>query len=235
MDQRIKRRDKRRIGRSPVAAFLDKQGMYLVMFVCLAVIGIAAYFTLGDTEQPQARVTPSPPQQQVGQIITPPPATPTVTPKPTPVPTPTPSPTEKPVAAPAQKAILPLQGTVIREFSTTAPVYFETLNAWMIHNAVDLAAAEGSGVKAALDGTVKSVKNDPETGYTIVLSHAGKIETVYGNLAAPEGVEVGQLFAQGDVIGAVGRSAQNVIDDPPHLHFAYIINGKFHDPLKYCK
>ena len=32
--------------RSQLAAFMDKNGIYLVMLVCLALIGVTAYFTL---------------------------------------------------------------------------------------------------------------------------------------------------------------------------------------------
>jgi murein DD-endopeptidase MepM/ murein hydrolase activator NlpD len=234
MDNRIKRRDQRGLNRSSVAAFLDKQGIYLVMFVCLAVIGIAAYFTLGGGRQQAKGIAPTPSTKQAGQILTPVPATPQPTTTPLPR-TATPAITPKPAVVVAQKGILPVSGTVLRAFSMTDPVYFETLNAWMIHNGVDLACPEGTGVKASLDGTVKSVTNDPDTGYTIVLSHANKTETVYGNLAAPEGIEVGRKVKQGDVIGSVGKSAQNVIGDPPHLHFAYLVNGKYQDPLKHCK
>ncbi len=239
MDKRIKRRDRRMMGRSPIAAFLDKQGIYLVMFVCLAIIGIAAYFTLGGNDEKAQTPSPSPAQeQQAGQVLTPSPDV--QTPKPTlaaPAPTPTinPTPTEKAVAAVVQEPMLPISGDILRTFSPSDPVYFETLNAWMIHNGVDIKGELGAGVKAALDGKVKSVKNDPDTGYTIVLSHDKGIETVYGNLAAPEGIKVGQSIRQGEVIGAVGQSAQNVIADPSHVHFAYRVNGKYKDPIEQCQ
>ena len=231
MDNRIKRRDKRMMGRSPVAVFLDKQGIYLVMLACLAIIGIAAYFTLGGNQQAKTP-NPSASQQQVGAVITP---NPIQTEKPTATPASTATATAKPAMAPTQKAALPVQGEVLRKFSLTDPVYFETLNAWMIHTGVDLKCAEGTSVKASLDGTVESVKNDPETGYTIVLKSANNIKTIYGNLTEPKNIKVGQAFKQGDVIGTVGKSAQNVINDPPHLHFAFMINGKYKDPLVQCK
>ncbi len=232
MDNRIKRRDKRMMGRSPVAAFLDKQGIYLVMLACLAIIGIAAYFTLGGNQQAKTPV-PTPSQQQAGAILTPKP-TQTLQPVATPNATPTAT-TAKPAMAVTQKAILPVQGEVLRKFSLTDPVYFETINAWITHNGVDIKCAEGTAVKAALDGTVSSVKNDPETGYTIVLKSANNVVTVYGNLAAVDNIKVGQAFKQGEVLGAAGRSAQNALNDPAHVHFGYLLNGKYKDPIAQCK
>lgn len=229
MDNRIKRRDKRMMGKSPIMAFLDKHGIYLVMLGCLAVIGIAAYFTLGGNER--AKTTePSPSQQQANAVVTPATPQPTASMQPA-----TPTASAKPAMAVSQKPILPVQGDVLRKFSLTDPVYYGTVNAWMIHTGVDIQCAQGTAVKASLDGTVESVKNDPATGYTIVIKSSGNIQTVYGNLAAPENIKVGQAIKQGEVIGAVGKSEQDVIADPAHLHFAFLINGKYKDPIAQCK
>jgi murein DD-endopeptidase MepM/ murein hydrolase activator NlpD len=228
MDNRIKRRD-RVIGKSHLAAFLDKQGIYLVMLACLAIIGIAAYFTLGGNLEAQGP-TPAPTQKQANAVLTPSPQV-TIQPSLTPA---QPA-SEKPAMAQPQKAILPVKGEILRAFSPVDPVYYATINAWMIHTGVDISCAEGTAVKAALDGTVESVKNDPATGYTIVIKSAGSVKTVYGNLAVPENIKVGQAVKQGDVIGAVGKSEQDVINDPPHLHFACMVGGKYKDPVAFCK
>jgi murein DD-endopeptidase MepM/ murein hydrolase activator NlpD len=226
LDNRIKRRDTKGFSKSRFTAFLDKQGIYLVMLACLAIIGIAAYFTLGGNLQAQGP-TPAPSQKQANAVLTP---LPTGTTSPAATSAGTPTSTAKPVIAQGQKAVLPVKGEILRAFSPTDPVYYATINAWMIHTGVDISCSEGSSVKASLDGTVESVKNDPATGYTIVIKSSGNVQTVYGNLSAPQNIKVGQAVKQGDTIGTVGRSEQDVIGDPPHLHFAYLISGKFKDP-----
>ena len=45
--------------RSQLAAFMDKNGIYLVMLVCLALIGVTAYFTLGSSGDTAAQPTPT--------------------------------------------------------------------------------------------------------------------------------------------------------------------------------
>lgn len=242
-----RRTRKQTVGRGGVAEFINRQGVYLVLFVCLAIIGVTAYFTMGQSNDVAQAPSPSPQGQaaanpqvptldeeikRLQQAASPTPAA-TATPAPTATPSPTPAATATPAAK--QTAILPVQGEVLRGFSAKDPVFFPTLNQWMVHKATDIQAAEGTEVKAALDGTVKSVGNDAETGYTIVLEHDGGIQTVYGNLQAPENIKKGQTVQQGDVIGKVGKSAANVQDDPAHLHFAYLVKGTAKDPMKVCK
>ena len=75
--------------------FLAGKGFYIVLFLCVAAIGISGYFLLTDSFQPTQTVA-NPTQI----VVTPPPATPTpalptITPAPTPTPvpaTPTPAP-----------------------------------------------------------------------------------------------------------------------------------------------
>ncbi|MBQ9988564.1 MAG: M23 family metallopeptidase [Clostridia bacterium] len=242
------RSSRRRSARSRFAAFLDKQGVYLVMILCLGIVGASAYFAFSAEPEPAPQsAVPDPGAAQV-QLVEPPklsvadkvPA-PTTTPEPPPMAEKTPVPTpeqETPVqgnsATAKQKAIYPVKGKILRAFSPNDPVYFGTLNAWMVHRGVDIAAENGADVAAALDGTVTSVVNDPETGYTVIIEHEGKISTLYGNLSAPENIRIGQTVRQGDVIGKVGRSAQSEIADESHVHFAYFVSGACKDPAQFC-
>lgn len=251
MDNRnFKRNDRGPVRqRSAMAAFIDKNGIYLVMLVCLALIGVTAYFTLGTNDDQAAQPTPTASQQSAAanqnngatlqdemdrlqQIAN---ATPTPT-------TATPAPTAQPTATPkAQqtvntvKPVQPVKGEILRPYSDKDPVYFQTLNAWMIHKATDIQADEGAAVVAMLDGTVESVTNDAETGYTIVIKHAGDVKSTYGNLQAPESIKKGQEVKQGETIGAVGKSANNTASDPAHLHFAVSVKGVAKDPMTYLQ
>ena len=241
MDNRNFNRRDRRVGQSSIAAFMEGKGIYLIVFACLAVIGVTAYFTLGSGQKKAQAPTPTPDNAQVGQVQAPSlqeeidRLQAQTTPTPVPTLSPTPTPTPKPVVKETVKALLPVKGEVLREFSADKPVFFPTLNTWMVHKGVDLKADEGTQVLAALDGTVESVSNDPETGYTVVISHSKSLKTVYGNLAAPESIQKGQAVKQGDVIGTVGKSMQSELEDAPHVHFAYLENGKAKDPVKACQ
>ena len=96
-------------------------------------------------------------------------------------------------------------------------------------------AEEGTDVVAMMDGTVESVENNAETGYTIVIKHANEVKSTYGNLQAPESIEKGQQVKKGDVIGKVGKSANNTANDPAHLHFGVSVKGVAKDPIAYVE
>ena len=71
MDNRNFNRRDRRVGQSSIAAFMEGKGIYLIVFACLAVIGVTAYFTLGSGQKKAQAPTPTPDNAQVGQVQAP--------------------------------------------------------------------------------------------------------------------------------------------------------------------
>ena len=63
----------------------------------------------------------------------------------------------------------PVEGEIVREFAQENLVYSETLEEWVTHNGIDIKADKTTVVKAAEAGVVKSIKNDPRYGLTIVI------------------------------------------------------------------
>ena len=129
--------------------------------------------------------------------------------------------------------VVPVFGTMYTEFSEDVLVYSKTLDQWSTHTGIDIKAEEGSPVRAAMDGVVDQVVNDPQLGLTIVLDHGGKVYTKYSNLSTLDLVSINQSVKKGDVISGVGKTALYEIADDPHLHFEVIKQGKSVDPKKY--
>lgn len=130
--------------------------------------------------------------------------------------------------------VLPLQGSMLTEYSPDNPIYDKTMNDWRTHNGVDIAANAGTPVKACADGTVLDVKTDDQLGQEVVIQHGGGITSIYADLTAfgdKPTVRKGQKVEAGDVIGSVGATAQAEIGLVPHLHFAMMKNGNYVDPL----
>ena len=100
-----------------------------------------------------------------------------------------------------------------------------------MHNGVDLAAKEGTPVKACASGTVIEVKVDDMLGQEIVIDHGNGIKSIYANLSNQVNVKKGQSVEVGSTIGAVGETAQAEIALTPHLHFEITRNEKQIDPL----
>ena len=90
-------------------------------------------------------------------------------------------------------------------------------------------------VKAAEAGTVKSIKNDPRFGLTIVIEHENNFQTVYANLLTSEFVVEGEKVEKGQSIGTVGNTAVFEIADEPHLHFEILKDSLPVDPSIYIK
>ena len=111
-----------------------------------------------------------------------------------------------------------------------ALVWSDTLGLWQTHAALDIAAPLGTAVSACADGTVTEAYRDPLLGYTVRVEHADGYESLYACLQSAEMVEVGRTVQMGDVIGAVGESADAEADLGAHLHFAFFLDGEAMQP-----
>ncbi|MDR0629022.1 MAG: M23 family metallopeptidase [Treponema sp.] len=99
------------------------------------------------------------------------------------------------------------------------------------HAALDLAAATGTPIKAAMEGRVSSVGVNSVYGKYIIISHANGYQTMYAHMSATS-VSQGAMVSQGTKIGEVGSTGYST---GPHLHFAIYKNGRAVNPLDFLK
>lgn len=235
-------------GLSRLGDFLAGKGFYIVLFLCVAAIGVSGYFLLTDSMQP-SQIAANPTQV----VVTPPPATPTpalptippaptptstpapVIPTPTPAtPTPVPTPTPTPVPTPAALVFTwPVKGEVLSAHSVETLAYDETMGDWRTHAGMDIAATLGTQVVATAQGTVIDVSFDELMGSTVTIEHQNGLESRYCNLAAKPPVAVGDEVETGSVIGSVGATAAAEGAKASHLHFELSKDGTAVDPLEY--
>lgn len=124
---------------------------------------------------------------------------------------------------------------ILREYAKDNLVYSETLKEWITHLGIDIKAEKATVVKAAADGTVKSIKNDPRYGLTIIIEHSKGYQTLYANLLTTEFVSEGEKVKAGQTIGTVGDTAVYEIVDDTHLHFEIIKDNENVNPSEYIK
>ena len=99
------------------------------------------------------------------------------------------------------------------------------------HDGIDLAAKEGTDVKAAMSGRVQITDDQRGYGKVVVLDHGNGFTTLY---AHNEDVLVksGDWVTKGSTIAKVGSTGRST---GPHLHFEVRRDGKYLDPEKFLK
>ena len=130
---------------------------------------------------------------------------------------------------------MPVEGDVIKEYAKDKLVYSDTLKEWVTHAGIDIKADKTTIVKASEEGKIKSIKNDPRYGLTVVIEHNNGYSTVYSNLLTAEFVTAGENVKKGQTIGTVGNTATFEISDESHLHFEILKDNVQIDPNMYIK
>ena len=222
--------------------FLRKQGFYIVLFVCLLIVGTAIVLTSLPAENqeatPQAEQTQQQPSvleaRQSGDETLQAKNTPLPTATPLPTTAPTPAPTPKTASAPrVNKGAAPVKGEVIWNYADEHLIYSRTLDQWTTHAGVDLSAEVGTNVAATLAGTVEKVYEDDALGTVVTIAHNNDRVSLYGNLDPTVAVKAGQKVNAGDPVGKVGTTAVAECGDLPHVHFGFFVSGKAVNPMDY--
>lgn len=114
----------------------------------------------------------------------------------------------------------PLKGVISQGYDPT------------IHPYIDIAAPEGSVVKATLDGTVIFAGWSDEAGHTIQIQHDGDIVSIYKHNEKLL-KKAGDKVTAGSPIALVGNTGELTTGD--HLHFELWHKGQTVDPTLYIK
>ncbi|HEY1151617.1 MAG TPA: M23 family metallopeptidase [Pseudoduganella sp.] len=101
---------------------------------------------------------------------------------------------------------------------------------WKQHKGIDFAAATGTPIRAAGDGTVDFAGQQGGYGNVVVLKHWNNYSTAYAHMSRfASGLKKGQKVSQGDVIGYVGSTGWST---GAHLHYEFRVGGEAKDPGK---
>ena len=229
----IKDRIAKKINKQSVKTFFQKQGLYVLIFLCVAAAGITAIIAWPKSEIAEPDTTGS--DQNVVYVPTTE-ISPTATLKPTATVQPAPSPTpDKPVTANNGSGRVtlkkPVDGQIINGFSGNELVFFASMNMWATHNGIDIQAEKGAEVVAALSGTVTQIYTSESEGGVIVIENSDSAQTVYAGLDEFT-VEAGEKVNAGQKIGTVGEMPKE-LDLSYHIHFEYIVDGDYKNPANF--
>jgi len=95
------------------------------------------------------------------------------------------------------------------------------------HTGVDIRGSSGTPIHSPAAGEVISVVNGGAYGLHTIISHGNGITTMYAHQSRTA-VHVGEIVAQGEVIGYVGSTGWVT---GPHLHWEVHVNGVPFDPM----
>lgn len=227
-NERSKRADK----------FFAGKGFYIVLALCIAVIGVSAISIALNSDNGKA------PNLDPGMTLE----------------NPTEAPSAPPVssAKPTQKVdveagegtvvktwksdekyeqpvawVWPVRGEIEREYAVETLAYDVTMKDWRTHDGIDILADKGAVVRAASGGKVESIKQDDLYGTTVTIDHGNGLKSTYSNLADKPTVKEGDSVNAGDVIGSVGTTALCEVGQGSHVHIAMSKDGNSVDPTKY--
>jgi murein DD-endopeptidase MepM/ murein hydrolase activator NlpD len=133
------------------------------------------------------------------------------------------------------------EGKALRRAFLAAPVEFRhissgfsnrrfhpVLGIYRRHEGLDYAAATGTPVRAAGNGTVVRAGRAGGYGNLVEIRHRDGITTRYAHLSGfGAGIRAGVSVSQGDIIGRVGMTGTAT---GPHLHYEFRVNGVARDP-----
>ncbi|MBN9673931.1 M23 family metallopeptidase [Roseibium aggregatum] len=106
------------------------------------------------------------------------------------------------------------------------PIYKYT----KFHRGVDWAAARGTPILAAGNGTIAKAGWSSGYGRRIELRHTNGYTTTYNHMSGfAKGMKEGVRVSQGQVIGYIGSTG---LSTGPHLHYEVLVNGRYVDPMR---
>ncbi len=131
---------------------------------------------------------------------------------------------------PKQTYVIPIKGSIIKDFSETELQYDKTYGDMRLHTGIDIACENNAKVVSATSGTVTDISENTAYGTIVTVDHGNGITVKYCGIAGLS-VEKGSSLNTGDLIGMVKTPPCECMDES-HIHIECFKDGKSFSPLK---
>lgn len=126
----------------------------------------------------------------------------------------------------------PVEGNVLMSYSMDHSIYFATLDQYKYNPAMIISAHAGDAVEVAAAGDIVEIREDAQTGLTVVMDIGDDYTLTYGQLQDLNFKEGAHLQA-GDVIGTVAEPTKYYSLEGTNLYFGLEKGGNPADPSEY--
>jgi len=136
-----------------------------------------------------------------------------------------------PLSFDVEKGLLwPVEGNVIMNYSMDHLVYYATLMQYKVNPAIVIDAEVGTEVKAAAEGIITDIYDDPVTGLTVTMDIGDGYSLLYGQLKDVKH-KIGDRVSEGEVIGAVNEPTKFYVVEGSNLYFMVKKDGQTVNPM----
>lgn len=126
---------------------------------------------------------------------------------------------QAPLSFDVEKGLLwPVEGNVIMNYSMDHLTYYATLMQYKVNPAIVIDAEVGTEVKAAAEGVITDIYDDPVTGLTVTMDIGDGYSLLYGQLKDVSH-KIGDRVAEGDIIGTVNDPTKYYVIEGSNLYF----------------
>jgi len=136
-----------------------------------------------------------------------------------------------PLSFDVEKGLLwPVEGNVIMNYSMDHLTYYATLMQYKVNPAIVIDAEVGTEVKAAAEGIITDIYDDPVTGLTLTMDIGDGYSLLYGQLKDVKH-KIGDRVAEGEIIGAVNEPTKYYVVEGSNLYFMVTKDGETVNPM----
>lgn len=124
----------------------------------------------------------------------------------------------------------PIVGNILMNYSMNQAVYYKTLNQYRYNPSIVIEATVGEPITAAAAGKVLSIRENVETGGTIVCDLGDGYQLTYGQLE-DYAVSEGDYVEKGDILGFVAEPSIFYSEEGSNVYFKMTKDGEPVNPL----